>query len=148
MKTRQAEEAVKSFEEGWSCSQAVFGAFSEALGLEKERARQIAQAFGGGMARLGQTCGAITGGLLTIGLKYGRTHPKDEEAREKTYAITREFMSRFEAKHGSLLCRELIGVDLSTDDGYSQAKERGVFHKLCPKFVADAADLLADLLKA
>lgn len=147
MNTTQAENAVKNFQEGWSCSQAVFGAFSEAWGLEKERAHKIAQAFGGGMARLGLTCGAVTGALMVIGLKHGRTRPQDAEAKEKTYALAREFMSRFEAKHGSLVCRELIGFDLSTDEGYHQAKEKSVFQKLCPQFVADAADLLADLLK-
>ncbi|MBM3285140.1 MAG: C_GCAxxG_C_C family protein, partial [Candidatus Aminicenantes bacterium] len=106
-----ADEAVKNFEEGWNCSQAVLAAFSEALGLEKEKAFKIAQAFGGGMARVGFTCGAVTGALMVIGLKHGRARSGDEAAKEKTYALARECMRRFKSRHGSLVCRELIGVD-------------------------------------
>ncbi len=141
-----ADEAVRYFEEGWSCSQAVLAAFSEALGLAKENAFKIAQAFGGGMARMGQTCGAVTGSLMVIGLKYGRKHPGDGQAKEKTYALSREFMSQFKARHGSLVCRELIGFDLSTDEGHKLATEKGVFKSLCPCFVRNAAALLEKLL--
>jgi len=140
------ESAVQSFRQGWSCSQAVLSVFCESLGLEREKAFKISQAFGGGMARMGQTCGAVTGAMIVIGLKHGRTRPEDETAKEKTYALVLELARRFREHHGSLLCRELIGFDLSTDEGHEQAIKKGVFETLCPKFVGDAVTILEDLI--
>jgi C_GCAxxG_C_C family probable redox protein len=142
----RVENAVQSFRQGFSCSQAVLAAFGESLGLARERALQISQAFGGGMARLGLTCGAVTGALMAVGLKYGRTRPEDEAAKEKTYALVRELIRKFETRHGSIVCRELIGVDLSSPQGHSLASERGVFGTLCPKFVASAVEILEEIM--
>jgi C_GCAxxG_C_C family probable redox protein len=140
------ESAVRSFRQSWSCSQAVLSVFSESLGLDREKAFKISQAFGGGMARMGQTCGAVTGAMMVIGLKHGRTRPEDEKAKEKTYTLVLELARRFREHHGSLICRELIGFDLSTAEGHEQAKKHGVFENLCPKFVADAVTILEDLI--
>lgn len=145
-KTNRAEEGVKLFKEGWSCSQAVLSVFSKDFGLEPEKAFKISQAFGGGMARTGETCGAVTGALMVVGLKYGRTRPKDEDAKEKTYSLVLDFFKTFKAHHGSLICRELIGTDMSTPDGHRKASESGVFETLCPKFVADAVEILERIL--
>lgn len=142
----RSKEAVRIFEEGFSCSQAVVAALGEPLGLERETALKISQAFGGGMARMGLTCGAVAGALMVIGLKYGRTRPEDDEAKEKTYRLVLEFHRRFQDLHGSTVCRELIGVDLGDPKGHKQAEERGVFTSLCPKFVADAVSILEKIL--
>ncbi|MEW5902332.1 MAG: C-GCAxxG-C-C family protein, partial [Acidobacteriota bacterium] len=120
----RSENAVQSFKQGFSCSQAVLVAFDESLGLSRDQALKISQAFGGGMARLGLTCGAVTGALMAIGLKYGRTRAEDEAAKEKTYALVHDLIRRFELRHGSIVCRELIGVELSTPQGHSLAQER------------------------
>jgi C_GCAxxG_C_C family probable redox protein len=141
-----SQSAVQIFRNGFSCSQAVVAAFGESLGLEKEIALKISQAFGGGMARLGLTCGAVTGALLVIGLKHGRTRPDDEAAKEKTYALALEFISRFKARHGTIVCRDLIGTDLSTPEGHDEAQARGVFETLCPNFVGSAAEILEQIL--
>jgi C_GCAxxG_C_C family probable redox protein len=142
----RVEDAVLSFKRGFSCSQAVLSAVSEPLGLDKERALKISQPLGGGMASLGLTCGAVTGAMLAIGLKYGRTRPEDVAAKEKTYQLVHEFMRRFRARHGSIVCRDLIGVDLSAPDGHARGAERGVFENLCPRFVADAVEILEEIL--
>ncbi len=142
----RAQDAVQSFKQGFSCSQAVLAALSEPLGLDRERALKISQGFGGGMARMGLTCGAVTGAMLAIGLKYGRTRPEDEEAKEKTYSLVHEFLRRFQDRHGSIVCRELIGVDLSSPQGHNLGVERGVFENLCPRFVADAVEILEQIL--
>ena len=142
----RAQDAVQSFKQGFSCSQAVLAALSEPLGLDRERALKISQAFGGGMARMGLTCGAVTGAMLAIGLKYGRTRPEDEEAKEKTYSLVHEFLRQFQDRHGSIVCRELIGVDLSSPEGQKLGAERGVFENLCPKFVAHAVEILEQIL--
>jgi C_GCAxxG_C_C family probable redox protein len=142
----RVRDAVQCFESGFSCSQAVFAAFSEAFGLDREKALQIAQPFGGGIARTGSTCGAVTGALLVIGLKHGRKRLEEDEAKEKTYALVHEFIRRFRAAQGSIICRELIGLDLSTPEGHSEAQRRGVFSELCSKYVAQAVTLLEEIL--
>jgi len=141
-----AQRAVETFESGFSCSQAVFAAFSEALGLERTLALKIAQPFGGGIAGTGSTCGAVSGGLLVIGLKHGRLRPEDAAAKEKTYALVREFLARFAERHGSIICRELLGVDLSTPEGHEEARRRGLFAERCSRFVSEAAEILEAIL--
>lgn len=142
----RAQHAAESFKEGFSCSQAVFSAFSESFELDRQKALKISQAFGGGMARMGLTCGAVTGAFMVIGLRYGRIRPDDEEAKEKTYALVHDFIREFKAHHGSIICRELIGVDLSTAEGHKQAIERGVFENLCSKYVQDAVEILERII--
>jgi len=142
----RVQDAVQGFKRGFSCSQAVLAAVSEPLGLDRERALKISQPFGGGMASMGLTCGAVTGAMLAIGLKYGRTRPEDEDAKQKTYRLVHEFLRRFQDRNGSIVCRELIGVDLSAPDGHKLGAERGVFENLCPGFVADAVEILEEIL--
>jgi C_GCAxxG_C_C family probable redox protein len=141
-----AQRAAETFESGFSCSQAVFAAFSEALGLERTLALKIAQPFGGGIAGTGSTCGAVSGALLVIGLKHGRLRPEDAAAKEKTYALVREFSARFAERHGSIICRELLGVDLSTPEGHEEARRRGLFAERCSRFVSEAAEILEAIL--
>ena len=138
--------AVAAFSEGFSCSQAVFSAFADELGLDRTDALKISTAFGGGMASMGLTCGAMTGALMVIGAKHGRARAGDTAAKQKTYELSREFMRRFAERHGSIACRELLGVDISTPEGKEQASERGLFSTLCPRFVSDAAGILEQIL--
>ncbi len=145
MKTR-TEQAVKNFKAGFSCSQAVFAAFSEPLGLESAKALKIAQPFGGGIAATGSLCGAVTGALLVIGLRYGRVVPEDLAAKEKTYTLVREFIKRFQELHGSIVCRELLGVDISTPESHEEARRQGLFDERCSRYVAEAAGILEAIL--
>jgi C_GCAxxG_C_C family probable redox protein len=141
-----ADIAVACFKEGFNCSQAVLAAFAPELGLEREAALRVAGAFGGGMGRTGQTCGAVTGALMVLGLKHGQVSAADRPAKEHTYALAREFVAQFEARHGSALCRELLGYDIGTPEGMQAIKEKGLHHSLCPKLVGDAAEILERLL--
>ncbi len=106
----------------------------------------MAGAFGGGMARMGETCGAVTGALMVIGLKYGMTQAKDEAARDKTYKLAQEFAERFKARHKSMLCRELLGYDLSKPEQRKAAFDKGLFTTICPQFVRDAVEIVEQLL--
>jgi C_GCAxxG_C_C family probable redox protein len=124
----------------------VLSSFGDQLGLERELALKVAGAFGGGMARMGETCGAITGALMVIGLKYGMTKAKDEKARDKTYKLAQEFATRFKERHGSVVCRELLGYDLGKPEERKLALEKGLFTSLCPEFVQDAAEIVKKLL--
>lgn len=142
----RAEQAVDHFTEGYLCSQSVLLAYADQLGIEPETAAKIAAPFGAGMARMGWTCGAVTGALMAIGLRYGYETAGDVETKEHMYEKERLFLTRFGARHGSLMCRELLGQDLSTPEGFEQAKEDGLFETRCPRYVEDAVKILADIL--
>jgi len=98
------------------------------------------------MARLGETCGVVTGALMAIGLKYGMTQANDQGARDKTYKLAQEFANRFKTRHNSLVCRELLGYDLSKPEGRKAAYDKGLFTTLCPQFVRDAVEIVEQLL--
>jgi C_GCAxxG_C_C family probable redox protein len=140
------ELACSRFKEGFSCSQAVFSAHAEQLGLDRETALKIAGAFGGGMGRMAQTCGAVTGAFMVIGLKYGAIDAEDKETKEKAYALVREFVDRFKSRHGSIACQDLLGCDISKPEGEKVAREQKLFETICPKLVKDAAELLEEML--
>ena len=133
------ECAVARFAQGCNCAQAVLAAYAPQFGLEPEIALRLAAPFGGGMARMGETCGAVTGAFLVIGLQSG-------EAKEETYQLVREFVRRFAARHGSIRCRELLGCDLSTPEGLQLAREQGLFSTRCRGFVRDSAEIVSELL--
>lgn len=143
----QADLAVTRFKEGFSCSQAVLSAFAPQFGLNQETALKISGAFGGGMGRMGETCGAVTGALMVIGLRFGQTNAEDEDAKEKSYELAREFAHRFRARNNACTkCRELLGCEIGTPEGMQTAKEKELFTMLCPKFVRDAAEIVEQLL--
>lgn len=142
----KAEKAKEQFEKGFSCAPAVLSTYSEQLGLGKELALKIACGFGGGIGRMGRTCGAVTGAVMAIGLKRGQVDLADEESRQKTHKLAKKFIDKFTAVHGSIECKELLGYDLSSARGLKAARESGVFENKCPGFVYDAACILEDVL--
>ncbi|MCD6333866.1 MAG: C_GCAxxG_C_C family protein [Candidatus Latescibacteria bacterium] len=139
--------AVSCFEEGFSCSQAVFSTYGPQLGLDRERALKIAGTFGGGMGRMGETCGAVTGAFVVIGLKYGNSKAEDNPSKEKAYSLVREFADRFQSRNGTIGCRELLGCELSTPEGRALAREKNLFATICPKLVQDAAKIIEQILE-
>lgn len=115
-------------------------------GLDRETALRVAGAFGAGMARTDQTCGAVTGSLMVIGLSHAKTRKDDDDERERAYALAQEFMDAFRERNGTLTCRDLLGVDVSTQEGLREVRERDLFRTVCPKFVSDAAEILEQVL--
>lgn len=146
MKTDRIQFALNRFKEGFSCSQSVLSAYADVFALDLNLALKISQPFGGGIARRGEVCGAIFGAFMVIGLKYGRTQADDTAARDKTYEVVTAFIHKFKSLHGSINCKELLGCDLSSAEGYKRAEEEGLFENLCPKFVRDASDIVGDLI--
>ncbi len=140
------DQAVACYKEGFSCAQAVLSAFGPQFGLDREMALRVAGAFGAGIARMGKTCGAVSGAFMVIGLKYGKTKADDDDARERTYAVVGEFMERFISRNGSIICKDLLGHDLSTPEGLLAVREKDLSHTLCPKFVRDAVEILEEIL--
>ena len=141
--TQSSDTAKEIFLGNFNCAQAVFAAFATQYGLPKETALKLASPFGGGVARRGEVCGAVTGALLALGLARGNETPA---GKEETYRLAQEFMRRFEDQHQSLLCRELLGCDLSTPEGYQKAAEKGAFRSICPLLVNDAAEIVQAML--
>ena len=140
------DRAVCLFRQGFSCSQAVAAAFAEDFGLDEEIALRLSQPFGGGIARRGDWCGALTGAFLVIGLKHGRFRAEDAAARDKTYALVQDLIARFSARHGEVKCRDLLGCDLGTPEGQKKADELKLHQTVCEGLVRDAALLLEELL--
>ena len=101
------EKAVSYFEGNCNCAQAVLSSFSTQYGLDRDLALKIATGFGGGMARFGRTCGAVTGAYMAIGLKYGMGVDEDTEAKEETNQVIREFTNRFEEINGTVICKDV-----------------------------------------
>ncbi len=144
--TSRNENAVALMDAGGNCAQAVLRAFAADLGLEQGTAMRVAAGFGAGMGRSQELCGAVTGAVMAIGLKHGAPRPDDAEAKERTYALTRELMERFRAEFGSCLCRDLLRVDLLTAEGQRQYKERDLGAKVCRPCVRGAVRILEAIL--
>lgn len=142
----RAESAVSDFRRGFSCSQAVLAAFAESLELDRNTALKLGAGFGGGMGRMALTCGAVTGAFMVIGLKHGATDAGDREAKEKTQRIVREFAGRFKERNSSITCRDLLHCDISTLEGFEEAKEKNFLMTVCPKLVRDAVEILEEIL--
>ena len=132
------EEAVQLFENGYMCSQAVFAAFSSDFGVPKEDALKIGACFGSGM-RKGEVCGACTGALMVLGLKYGEDKDKSDE-------VCNKFLDEFKNANGSYICRDLLGCDISTEEGVKFARENNLFKEFCPKMVESACKLVEKLI--
>jgi C_GCAxxG_C_C family probable redox protein len=142
----KAEQAVSCFKEGFGCAPAILSTYASDFGLDRELALKLACGFGAGMGRMCETCGAVTGAFMVIGLKYGKSVAEDNQAREKTYELVREFADRFKARNLSIVCRDLLGCDIGTPEGMKIAKEKGLTGTLCPKFIRDAVEILEEIL--
>lgn len=134
----EINEAVKLFNSGYVCSQAVFAAFSPKLGLEKNQALKIGACFGSGM-RKGEVCGACTGALMVLGLKFGESKAMSNEACVR-------FLDEFKKENGSYICNDLLGCDITTKEGVDFATENKLFKEFCPKMVESAAKITEKII--
>lgn len=146
LKTK-SEVATAKLLEGYNCAQAVFYSFCDVLGFEKDLALRMVCGFGAGMGRKGEVCGAVTGGIVVIGTKYGRGEKDDRAAAELTYHKTKELMERFAKRHGSYICRKLINdCELTTEEGQKQFKENDLLNKICAPCVQSVVEILENIV--
>ncbi len=138
-------KAVELFGQGYMCSQAVFAAFSEDFGVTEKQALQIGACFGSGMNK-GEVCGACTGALMALGMRYGQFDLSDVESRAVQKAKAVRFLEEFQKREGSYICRDILGCDLTTEEGRSYAINNGLFKKICPKMVKTAAEITSEML--
>jgi len=143
MKTK-SEIALEAFNSGYNCAQSVVEAYREETGLDRETARKVSAGFGGGLGRMAETCGAVSGAAIVLGLSCGDGEPAAAKAR--TYKKVKLFIERFKQYYGSVVCREILGEDISTENGLKRANEQGLFEKKCNGIVKDSVKILNELI--
>lgn len=142
---KHSELSKQYFSRKFNCSQSVFAALAQDLGLSEKQALKIGGCFGSGM-RKGEVCGACTGALMALGLKYGHFDVDDLESKQKTNEITEEFLDLFKKENGSYMCKELLGCDIATAQGRQYALNNNLFTEFCPKMVESATIIAEKLL--
>lgn len=139
----KVEEAIKYFNEGYNCAQSILYVFASEIRIDPAIAIKIATPFGGGMGKTGSTCGAVSGALMVIGLRYGTDQIGEKEAKAKTYRVAEEFIKRFKNKNGTTMCKDLIGIDPGSR-GINVIK---IIKSRCPKFVRDAVEIVEEIIR-
>jgi len=143
-----SERAAEKFVSGYNCAQAVIWSFCDDIGLEADTALRIACGFGGGVAKRQEVCGAVTGGIMVLGMMLGEGDQQDRSATEETYAKSEEFISRFEAVHGSSNCLQLLdGCDINTEEGRKTMKDLDLRNVTCKACVQTAVEILKEMIK-
>lgn len=141
---KHTEIASELFSKRYYCSQAVLAAFADELGMSRDQALKVGACFGGGMCKA-EVCGACTGALMALGLKYGMYRDGDLDSKQRANSYTVRFLDEFARLNGSYICRELLGCDISTDEGKAYARAKGLFATECPKMI-ESAVLIAEKL--
>jgi len=145
---KKEEKAVDYHRRKFNCSQAVLTVFGPDFGISEDDCLKLASAFGGGMGRKQHICGAVTGALMVLGLKYGMGLNDPEEKKIAAYTKSREFFREFRKLNGSIVCRELLDdLDLNNADDYRQLVDQNLFQIKCEKYMADAVKIVGMLIK-
>ena len=144
MDNDRVEQAVALFTGGMAWSQAILATYGPLFGFDRDEAIRIARGFGGGMGRLSETCGAVTGAFMAISLKFDGT---DKQTKEDNYALMQEFARRFKSKHHSLNCTQLLDCDLGKPEDQAKFRELGRMQSHCICYVREAAQHLEELLE-
>ena len=145
----KAKQALECFKNGYFCSQAVLIAFCEDLGMDRETAFKVASGFGGGMGRMGEVCGAVTGAFMVLGLEAWTADQPLPEEKNKVVSRIREFSDTFKQRHGSILCKDLLGgCIVGTPEGHKEATEKGLFLSVCRPVVEEVGEILEEMLRA
>ena len=140
--------AVEKFLSGFNCAQAVVWPFCDEINLDSFTAKNITCGFGAGIAKRQEVCGTVTGGIMVLGMLIGTMGADDRSTTEETYAKADEFISRFEAIHGSYNCRQLLqGCDLSTEAGRQTVKELDLRNVTCKACVQTVAEILEEMVR-
>ena len=144
-----AELARNNFLKGYNCAQAVAIAFSEEMGMDETELAKLASSFGGGMGKMREVCGAVSGALLVYGAVHGNSDPDDADAKKAHYARVQEFAARFKAEHETIICRELLkNIDLKKENTSEPEARTDEYYRVrpCVRFVESAARILEEML--
>ena len=141
------DKAIQSFRSGANCAQAVLTAYSDDLNLENNLAMSISCGFGGGMGRLQETCGAVTGSFMVLGICNSNRFADNKEKKEETYSMIQKFSKKFQSIHGSIHCSSLLYCDLKTNEGQTYMKENNLSETVCEKCIVTSIGILGELLE-
>ncbi len=144
----KGEKAKSLFLEGYNCAQAVFGAFSDELCIDTEMAMKLSSGFGGGMGRLREVCGAVSGMFMVFNMKYGYTSPDDIAGKKALYSHIQALAKRFEEENGSIICRELLSLSEKKSEPAPDTRTKEYYKKRpCAQLVEIAANIVEDYMK-
>ncbi|MBU7015427.1 MAG: C_GCAxxG_C_C family protein [Theionarchaea archaeon] len=137
-------KATEYFDSGFNCTQSVLLVLSESAGKTCSCIPAIGEGFGSGM-KMGSVCGAVTGALMGIGVVYGRKTPEDIPSKTHVETLVKEFLNEFTKVHGTIVCCELLGEDVTTEQGKQHYREK-TMHETCKSFIATATQIAQTLL--
>lgn len=142
----RVELARKLFNSGYNCSQSVFMAYSEVYGIDKNFAARLAAPLGGGMGRLREVCGAVSGAFLVAGQEFSAENPEDRDAKTKNYAVVQELAEEFKKINGSIICRQLLGLAPDEKESHVPSERTAEYYKRrpCAEYVAIAARVVGE----
>jgi len=142
------EAAMENFRKGYNCSQSIVLAFADILPVDRTMLLRLASSFGGGMGRLREVCGSVTGMFMIAGLLYGYDGPETGQVKADHYAGIQELAHRFEEKHGTIVCREMLGLSVRHDVPVPEARTTEYYKKRpCAEIIGDAAEILEQYIK-
>lgn len=143
------ERAMELFKQGYNCSQSVFGAFCEECGMDFETALKLSSSFGGGMGRLREVCGAVSGMFMVAGMKYGYSDPNDSSSKAEHYKRIQELAEQFKEKNGSIVCRDLLGLCVQSENYIPEKRTEEYYKKRpCAEIVGDAAEIIYKFIES
>jgi len=147
--SRHSQLAMDLFKQGYNCSQAVFGAFCDETGMNFEEAMKLSSSFGGGMGKLREVCGAVTGMFMAAGLKYGCSDPLADTAKAEQYALIQSLAQQFKNENKSIICKDLLGLDLEELNPVPDARTEHYYQERpCIELVGSAAELLDKIIES
>ncbi len=141
--TDYRKKAESLFLEGYNCAQAVFCAFAEEMGIKEETALKISSSFGGGMGRMREVCGAVSGMFMVLGALEGYSSPDDNAAKKELYAKVQKLAAEFRNENGSIICRELLGEGISSTPMPTERTVEFYKKRPCKEYVGIATEILA-----
>lgn len=145
---KKSESAKKLFEQGYNCAQAVFCAFCEDEGIDFKTGLKLSSSFGGGMGRLREVCGAVSGMFMAAGIIYGYDSNDDKQAKTAHYKLIQELAGKFKEENGSIICRDLLGLNRQKDSYVPQDRTKEYYKKRpCAELVAVAAEILENYIE-
>lgn len=145
--SERADRAYNYFMEGFTCAQSLFVSFADIFSFDEETALKLSAGLGGGVGRMREVCGVVTSASLILGMMYGATKGDDKESKAYTYEKVREFSDKFKAIEGTILCRELLGLDEAEESHIPQERTPEYYaSRPCPRITREAAEILEEMV--
>ncbi len=145
--TTREEKAINVFRSDLNCAQTVLSAFSKDLKIDNNLALSISSGFGGGIGRLQETCGAVTGAFMAISLFVSNKYTENKDRKAKSYEMIQNFNKKFVDIHKTTNCKALLNCDLNTEEGQKYVKEHNVYEDICGKCILSSVQILEEFFK-